>query len=129
MEKTVRNILTAVILIFVVLGCVYVAPYVLSLFVGDPYQLDLVEMNSNLTDVENRTLVYLSEADFGKYPELRELFKDVAPISEETFAGSNMKIVSHANTNGKRAGEIRNEYSNKLICRNGGYYGILVQQP
>ncbi|ADN36500.1 hypothetical protein Mpet_1747 [Methanolacinia petrolearia DSM 11571] len=129
MEGRTKIAVTIIGVLFVALVVyTYMVP-IIWLVLGDPYQVDLIEINSNLTDVENRTLTYLTEEDFKKSPELRELFKGVNPIGEEGFDGAETKFVNSISVGSNKAEEIRKEYSNKTLYWDGGYYGILIQIP
>jgi hypothetical protein len=120
----------AIIAVLIYTNSLLVIPaLILGFIFPDSYQVDLIEINSNLVDVENRTLINLSEEEFMKYPELRELFHNVTPTGEDEFNGKKTIFVNHIGVRPDKAEEIQIEFSPGTIYWKGGYYGILVAQP
>lgn len=73
----------------------------------------------NITGV----LVNISEKDFNRYPQLRELFENIDPDKDE--------IISTAGIDGRVIYEIKSKYSygdnfSKTLYWNGDYYSILI---
>ena len=134
MEKRTK-IVIGIIIIAIIAFLIYtnLLLIIVALTLGsiwpDPYQVDLIEINSNLMDVENRTLTYLSEEEFRKYPELRELFHNVTPAGEGEFDGRTTRFANHISVRPEKAREIQNGYGKDTFYWKGGYFGILIQQP
>lgn len=135
MEKRTKIVIGIIVIaIIVVLIYTNLLLAVLALIFGfmwpDSYKVDLVEINSNLTDVENRSLTYLSEEEFRESPELRELFHNITPAGEEEFNGRDIIFTgNHISVRPEKAREIRNGYGKETFYWKGGYFGILIEQP
>lgn len=120
----------AIIAVLIYTNSLLVIPaLILGFIFPDSYQVDLIEINNNLVDVENRALINLSEEEFMKYPELRELFHNVTPTGEDEFNGEKTIFVNQISVSQDKAEEIQKEFGPGTIYWKGGYYGILIAQP
>lgn len=109
---------------------VFYYPVLLCPLLPQTTTINLVEIKSSSIDLDNRTITYISEDDFKKYPELGKLFCDVTPIGDENFGDRTTKFAgSDITVSERKASEMRKEHSSKMFYWKGGYYGILIQQP
>ena len=132
MEKSIIKTIFSIIILIVVLFLIYVFivdyPVIIGTFLGiifpQTHTVYLVEINKH-ADLGNVTLTYISDDDFKKSPELRELFDNVVPIDDENFSG-NTQIVKSISVSESKISKLKEEYASKTFYWKKGYYGILI---
>lgn len=132
MEKSKLKTIFSIIMVIVVLFLIYVFivdyPVIIGTFLGiifpQTHTVYLVEINKQ-ADLGNVTLTNISDDDFKKSPELRELFENVVHIEDKYFSGDT-QIVKFISVSEGQISKLKEEYASKTFYWNEGYYGILI---
>ncbi|ADN36300.1 hypothetical protein Mpet_1543 [Methanolacinia petrolearia DSM 11571] len=108
-----------VFLVIFAIACVLIMGFIGSS--GSGGTMYLHEVPEERLDTVLAPQIKISDADFRKYPELKELFDNI-----DTNRG---EFISEVYVQPGRYKEIYYDYIPGLLCWNGGYYTILATHP
>ena len=120
MSKKFKIAISAIIfLVVLAIACILIIGFIGS--GGSGGTMYLHEVPEEKLDTVSAPKIDISEADFRKYPELKELFDNI-----DTSKG---EFVSEVYVRPGRYKEIYYDYIPGLLCWNGSYYTILATIP